>query len=219
MVSLAAAAVGAGCSGSGGSTMVARPTVAPSVSASPTSSSQIVSVGASVAPFTLGPIASGVGLSGQFPVTSSGSGTILVTLTSSQPGSTTTLQSMRNRRLDDIGTTNINPIAFIIFNPTSIFDFNSFPQLTFTLPAGISAPNGYWLAVEDVSDPSNGWIVLAGPVQPSGGSVNFPGAVRVFTFTGPANMLSRSSRRAERIRLHLRRQCRPQRRHQRRVPR
>jgi len=187
MVSLAASLVGAGCGSSGTANVVARPTATasptPSVSAT---SGQTISVGGSVAPFTLSTIASGVGASGQFPVTTSGSSTVVVTLTSSQPGSTTTLKSMRNRRLDDIGTTNINPIAFIIFDPTSLFDISSFPQLTFTLPPGIAAPNGYWLAVEEVgsSDPTIGWTVLAGPVQASGGTVNFPGAVKVFTFTG-----------------------------------
>lgn len=148
----------------------------------PTQCSQNIGVGGSAAAFSLCTIASGVGASGQFPATTSGSATLGVTLTPSQPSSTTTLQSLRVRP-ESIGTTNVHPIAFLVFLSNATVAFGAYPQLTFTVLAGITAPNGYWLAFFDTSNPAGGWNVVGGPVQAPGYVVTFPGLAHSVTLT------------------------------------
>jgi hypothetical protein len=173
-----------GGGGGGGSTPIGpgnpvTPTPAPTAPGQTTTTASLAAIPAS---FVLAPISSGVALSGQFPGATTGSGVATISLTSSQPGSTTTLQSFQ-RHLFAIGTTNVNPIAFVVLSSNATVTVPSYPQLTFTLPSGISAPNGFWLALFDTSNLAAGWNVVAGPIQASGVSVTFASGSQPFTMT------------------------------------
>ena len=113
----------------------------PIATATPTQSSQIVSVGAVPAPFELSTIASGVGVSGQFRQVTSGSSNANISLTWSQPSLTTRLQGAP-RQPQAIGTTNISPIAFVVVYQSVTVSFAAYPQFTFTIPSGQNLPAG-----------------------------------------------------------------------------
>jgi subtilisin family serine protease len=167
------------CGGGGGSSSVpptssggttsAPPTAAPTTA--PAQTTQSTLVGSQAAQLTLPTIASGVGLSAALPATSSGSATLTATLSGTNPVSAAPAAVKRLPRT--IGTAAVNPIAYLSLTATAAVAFSTTPTLRFTLPDGISAPNGYWAALFDTSQPSAGWNVIEGPVSISGTTVTF----------------------------------------------
>jgi streptogramin lyase len=142
--------------------------------------------------FSTGYTSNGVGLSGQYPPASSGTGSVGTTLSTTQPNTTGTLQSALRRVSSSsrsslaIGTStsNVNPVAFVTLQSSSTLTLAAYPQMTFSIPNGISAPNGFWLAEFDTSNPSFGWNDIAGPVTASNGNVTFASVPQAFTMTG-----------------------------------
>lgn len=172
----AAAAFAAGCTSSSSSvTVIPLPTATPA-------STQTLSLGAFPASIALTTISSGVGVTGTFPAITAGSGFALLTLTGTLPGSTPAIQSTL-RHLANIGSSSPNPVGYIVIVPNFTFTIASTPQLVFTIPSGISAPNGFWLAFFDSSNAAAGWNIIGGPVTASNLSVTFPAATKTLTFT------------------------------------
>ena len=173
----------AGCGGGGGSAGTGGPPPPPPATATPTptptqtpptSSSQSVQItGTSPAAATVPTLPSGAGLSVLFPNTTGGSATATVTLQTNQPASTPVLQAAQ-RRIRDIRSANVNPVAFVTISANATVSFNSYPAFTFTYntpPTPRSGPLGFYLALYDPSNPGAGWNIIPNPVLGSGNSI------------------------------------------------
>ncbi|HZO94996.1 MAG TPA: hypothetical protein VFB22_14725 [Candidatus Baltobacteraceae bacterium] len=178
------AAVAAGCGG-GGSAPAFRggapvPTAAPTL---PPSSTASLAIGPAPASATFAPVAA-AGIGGAvsasigFPATTSGTGTLSMTLRG-VPSPAPVLQSIR-RRARDVGGSGITGIAYVTVTSSANATLGSTPTLTLSASGASSLPAGTQAYVAIYVPPSSPpfagdappgtWTTLLGPVS-IGGSV------------------------------------------------
>jgi len=151
------------------STPTPRPTGTPTptpsptpVSGPPTSSTQTVKLGPAQT-VTFARIASGASGSVNFPATTTGVSSAVISLQSTLPAGVSAPKIL---------SATVAPLAYIVVDLSSPLSFRATPGLTFAFRTGASAGYAY-LAFFDPTNPQLGWNALAGPVQTSGASVTF----------------------------------------------
>lgn len=177
---------GGGGSGSGAPAAIPvtpstpTPTPAPTPAPPPSQTQSTVVVGASGGSATLAAISNGVAAGIAFSGPASGAGaTVKAALSVANPEAVPPSSMRRAPR--SIGASPVNPIAYVALSSNAALSFAQSPALTFTVPAGVWAPNGYWIAFFDPAN-GNGWTVIGGAGAVSGTTVTFAGAAGGLSF-------------------------------------
>lgn len=188
----------AACGGGGGGTSPApipvsgsTATPAPTATVTPTpaptlapTSTQSLPVGTSgSAALTLPAIQAGFAASGTVPAATSGGATLTATLSATNPSAVTPQKLRRMPASIGAQAGSVGALAYVALTASASVTFPSVPAFTFTVPAGTTAPNGFWLAVLDTSQPGLGWTVLGHASSSTATGATFSGLNQPFAMT------------------------------------
>lgn len=179
----ASATVVAGCGGGGGgSSPGVTPTSNPTATQPPVTTASLTVGTANSAYAQFQPITEGAYASVSVPAASSGSASIMGTLSASVPSSAPTLSSAA--RLPRAVGGSPYGLLYVTLEATATVTFPTSPSFTFTLPANITvlAGDSTYVALYDPTNPSLGWQLLTAPGNQSGQTFTFTPASSSFTF-------------------------------------
>jgi hypothetical protein len=186
-----AAAIVAGCGGSGNSSPVPP---ASSPSSGPSSSPTSVPVGPTPSTVTI----TGVGYTLQFELpalTSGSSSTFTAQLVAAPPSGVPVPSSVKRRmaasataaasKKNPLSVGTVTTLVYLTVSSSASVTFGSIPSFNFTLPTGTTIPSGAtaYVALYDPSQSANGWVGVLGPGSVNGQSVSFTGLPNSFSFT------------------------------------
>lgn len=178
---VALAACGGGGGGGGSSVPAVSQTAAATSTPTPvTSQSQQIST-STTSPQTASYAVSGAASSVTVPIGSVAT-TLTTTFTTSQPGSTPTIQNL-HRRPQNIGASPIGALAFLCVTPAASLTLAAFPSFALTFSSSFAGQFVY-AAFYDPTNSAAGWNTVEGPASGSGLTLTLTGGVPGPTLQG-----------------------------------